>query len=223
MGAQQSCLRCLEKDSPPPYKTKADLIKLRLIMRFSKQLRRYHISGSDNFEPGKNYILCANHTSYFDPVWILTALGKKIDISNIVTLAAIERSKDSQGFFRMLGGVSVDRNRGIHPEIGYVENCLKRGMNAILFPEGARTRDGNLMELKKGVIKLAKGTGTAILPIYINGGFEIFPRHRKIPRLFSWKDRKRFELEIKVCPPILPDSTSEAEMLRRLRHVLEGN
>lgn len=150
-------------------------------------------------------------------------MGKKIDIGNIVTLAAIERSQDSKRFFRMLGGISVNRDQGVHPEIEHIKNCLKRGMNAIIFPEGARTRDGSLMELKKGAVKIAKDTHVAILPIHIKGGFEIFPRHKKIPRLFNWKKCRRFELEIDICSPIFPDDRSETEILKQLRHTLGGD
>lgn len=212
----------LGKDNPPP-RNKRDLINLSRIIQWSQKIRKYYITGINNFESDKNYILCANHTSYFDPVWILTALGKKIDIGNIVTLAAIERSQDSKRFFRMLGGISVNRDQGVHPEIEHIKNCLKRGMNAIIFPEGARTRDGSLMELKKGAVKIAKDTHVAILPIHIKGGFEIFPRHKKIPRLFNWKKCRRFELEIDICSPIFPDDRSETEILKQLRHTLGGD
>lgn len=79
-------------------------------MNLSRRIRKYHISGTDNFEEGKNYIVCSNHASVFDPIWLLVALKNKMDIDNVVTLAAVERSRDSKGFFRMLGGIPVNRN-----------------------------------------------------------------------------------------------------------------
>lgn len=206
----------------PPFRRKRDSTKLSLIMSLSRRIRKYNISGTDNFEEGKNYIICSNHASVFDPIWLLVALKNKMDIDNVVTLAAVERSRDSKGFFRMLGGIPVNRNQGTHPEIMYAENCLKEGMNAIIFPEGARTRDGNLMELKKGVIKVSKDTNTPILPIRIDGGFEIFPRHRRSPRLFDLKKHKRFELKIDIHSPIFPDDFSEGEMLEQLKRDLKG-
>lgn len=205
-----------------PFRTRWDLIKLSLIMHLSQRIRNYHIRGNDNFEEGKNYIICSNHASYFDPIWLLSALKNKVKAANVVTLAAMERMGDSKGFFRMLGGIPVNRNQGIHPEIMYAENCLKEGMNVIIFPEGARTRDGNLMELKRGVIKIAKDTNIPILPVHINGGFEIFPRHKKIPRLFDWKNHKRFKLKIDIYPSILPNSLSDEEMLEQLKKDLKG-
>ena len=205
-----------------PFRTRWDLIKLSLIMHLSQRIRNYHIRGNDNFEEGKNYIICSNHASYFDPIWLLSALKNKVKTANVVTLAAMERMGDSKGFFRMLEGIPVNRNQGIHPEIMHAENCLKAGMNVIIFPEGARTRDGNLMKLKRGVIKIAKDTNTPILPVHINGGFEIFPRHKNIPRLFDWKNHKRFKLKIDIYPSILPNSLSDEEMLEQLKKDLKG-
>jgi len=205
-----------------PFRKRWDLIKLSLIMHLSQRIRNYHISGNDNFEEGKNYIICSNHASFFDPIWLLSALKNKVKTANVVTLAAMERMGDSKGFFRMLQGIPVNRNQGIHPEIMHAENCLKAGMNVIIFPEGARTRDGNLMKLKRGVIKIAKDTNTPILPVHINGGFEIFPRHKNIPRLFDWKNHKRFKLKIDIYPSILPNSLSDEEMLEQLKKDLKG-
>lgn len=205
-----------------PFRKRWDLIKLSLIMHLSQRIRNYHISGNDNFEEGKNYIICSNHASFFDPIWLLSALKNKVKTANVVTLAAMERMGDSKGFFRMLEGIPVNRNQGIHPEIMHAENCLKAGMNVIIFPEGARTRDGNLMKLKRGVIKIAKDTNTPILPVHINGGFEIFPRHKNIPRLFDWKNHKRFKLKIDIYPSILPNSLSDEEMLEQLKKDLKG-
>lgn len=206
----------------PMRQTKLDYVKLSSLIWLSKKIRSYRIKGFDNFKEGENYIICSNHASNFDPIWILAALDKKVNIVNVVTLAAIERSKDSKGFFRMLGCIPVNRNYGVHPEINCVESCIKKGMNAIIFPEGARTRDGSLMELKKGVIKIAKDTNTSILPIRIDGGFDIFPRHIKRPRLFKTKKCERFDLHIDIHEPISPRNLSDEEMFEQLKSDLKG-
>lgn len=197
-----------------------DKIILFIIIHLSRKIRKYNINGDENFVIGKNYIICSNHASYFDPIWILAALKKRMDIENIITLAAEERSRDSKRFFRMLGCIPVDRNKGVHPEIKYVEKCLKKGMNAIIFPEGARTRDGSLMNLKRGIIKISKNANIPILPIHIEGNFEIFPRHLKYPRLFDWKKHKRFVLKIDIRKPIYPNDLSDDMMMEELRNKL---
>ena len=99
---------------------------------------------------------------------------------------------------------------------------LLNGSNAIIFPEGARSRDGGLLPLKKGVIKIAKDTGISILPIYIEGGFEIYPRHEKFPKLFNWKKHKRYPLNITVQEPLNPLNCDEQELFKQLEKNLKG-
>ena len=141
-------------------------------------------------------------------------------ISN--ALAAAERRLDSKRFFRLLRCIPVERERGTHPEIDCVKEHLLNGSNAIIFPEGARSRDGGLLPLKKGVIKIAKDTGISILPIYIEGGFEIYPRHEKSPKLFNWKQHKRYPLNITVQEPLNPLNYDEQEMFKQLEKKLKG-
>ena len=95
-------------------------------------------------------------------------------------------------------------------------------MNAIIFPEGARSRDGSLLPLKKGVIKIAREAGVSILPIYIEGGFEIFPRHENKPKLFDWHKYRRYPLNVVVNKPLNPSDYDENTMFQQLEKILKG-
>jgi 1-acyl-sn-glycerol-3-phosphate acyltransferase len=53
---------------------------------------------------------------------------------------------------------------------------LKRNKVLLIFPEGTRTIDGRLQEFKKGAAILAYEMGVPILPVGINGTFEVLPR-----------------------------------------------
>lgn len=211
-----------EKQSEVIKKKKKDKLLLSSLLKVTKMLWHFNISGLNYIEKGKSYIICSNHTSYLDPVWILSALGKTLGKKDFVTLAAAERRLDSKCFFRLLRCIPVERERGTHPEIDCVKKHLLNGSNAIIFPEGARSRDGGLLPLKKGVIKIAKDTGISILPIYIEGGFEIYPRHEKSPKLFNWKQHKRYPLNITVQEPLNPLNYDEQEMFKQLEKKLKG-
>lgn len=211
-----------EKQSEVIKEKKKDKLLLSSLLKATKMLWHFNISGLNYIEKGKNYIICSNHTSYLDPVWILSALGKTLGKKEFVTLAAAERRLDSKRFFRLLRCIPVERERGTHPEIDCVKEHLLNGSNAIIFPEGARSRDGGLLPLKKGVIKIAKDTGISILPIYIEGGFEIYPRHEKSPKLFNWKQHKRYPLNITVQEPLNPLNYDEQEMFKQLEKKLKG-
>ena len=199
-----------------------DHFALSVFRCFTKLIYKFEVSGVEYIPEKGPYIICSNHTNNLDPIWILSALGKTLGKKDFVTLAAAERRLDSKRFFRLLRCIPVERERGTHPEIDCVKKHLLNGSNAIIFPEGARSRDGGLLPLKKGVIKIAKDTGISILPIYIEGGFEIYPRHEKSPKLFNWKQHKRYPLNITVQEPLNPPNYDEQEMFKQLEKKLKG-
>jgi len=53
---------------------------------------------------------------------------------------------------------------------------LKDGWSVLIYPEGTRTRDGNLQAFKKGAFMMAVQTGMPILPVTCNGAFQIMPK-----------------------------------------------
>ena len=60
------------------------------------------------------------------------------------------------------------------------------------------------------------------MPIYIEGGFEIYPRYEKSPKLFNWKQHKRYPLNITVQEPLNPLNYDEQEMFKQLEKKLKG-
>ena len=56
-----------------------------------------------------------------------------------------------------------------------------------IFPEGTRSADGKLRELNSGMIKIALKAGSPIVPVGINGTFDIYPPKAKIPAFFKRK------------------------------------
>ena len=52
----------------------------------------------------------------------------------------------------------------------------------LIFPEGTRTRDGEIAPFRPGFTALAVRSGAAILPVAIEGAFQVWPRWRKVPR-----------------------------------------
>ncbi|MBX3360099.1 MAG: 1-acyl-sn-glycerol-3-phosphate acyltransferase [Phycisphaeraceae bacterium] len=61
---------------------------------------------------------------------------------------------------------------------------LKLGDAVIIYPEGSRTHDGAIHAFKRGATLIAKRSGCTVLPVAIDGAFDIWPRSRSLPRLF---------------------------------------
>ncbi|CBZ02248.1 1-acyl-sn-glycerol-3-phosphate acyltransferase [Clostridium botulinum] len=83
-----------------------------------------------------------------------------------------------------------------------VEN-LKNGYSMLIFPEGTRSRAENLGEFKKGSMKLGIKAGVPIVPIAINGTYNVLEANgRKI---------KAADVDLIICPPIYPNELSKEE------------
>jgi 1-acyl-sn-glycerol-3-phosphate acyltransferase len=59
---------------------------------------------------------------------------------------------------------------------------LKEGKKVVIFPEGIRTEDGKLQPVKSGISMLALRMGCPIIPVYIHGTYEAWPKHSRWPR-----------------------------------------
>jgi 1-acyl-sn-glycerol-3-phosphate acyltransferase len=59
---------------------------------------------------------------------------------------------------------------------------VRSGQMLLVFPEGTRTRDGQLQPGKPGVAMIAVQAGVPCVPAYIDGSYRAWPRHRLLPR-----------------------------------------
>lgn len=145
-----------------------------------------HIRGISNIPQASRVIIACNHASYFD-FFLLSYIGYKIK-RQICFLAAQEvLDLPLFKFFlrldKQIKGIGFSRS---NPGIDYFKEAvgyLKQGKIIVLFPEGTRSPDGNLGCAKIGFVKLALETQTPILPLAIQGAFQILPRYDKIPRI----------------------------------------
>jgi len=71
---------------------------------------------------------------------------------------------------------------------------LRNGKSLCLFPEGLRTLDGKIIEFKKGFGILAKESGATLVPAFIEGAFEAWPRTATFP--------KRHPIKVKFGKPL---------------------
>lgn len=73
-------------------------------------------------------------------------------------------------------------------DTGAMKETIKRlneGKAMVVFPEGSRTPDGELKPFARGISVLIKRADCVIVPVGIAGVFDVWPRHKKLPRLFT--------------------------------------
>ncbi|MCL2024119.1 MAG: 1-acyl-sn-glycerol-3-phosphate acyltransferase, partial [Oscillospiraceae bacterium] len=146
------------EDYPLP-KTESHIQRLKGYMRRSRLLWRFAVSGLDNLPSDGRYILCPNHQSYYDCLWIWAAIGsERVNLWKIACLAA-EVFLPEQEKLTMLGGIPVERSGNTVPAMKRALACVKNGYTMLIHPEGTRTRDGKMQAFKGGAAKLAIDAG----------------------------------------------------------------
>ena len=144
-------------------------------------------------------IIAPNHISFLDPPLVAVSCPEPVAFL----------AKDT--LFRQFFLGFIIRNLNAFPVSGKIKDLssikvilgiLKKQQKVIIFPEGIRTHDGKLSSIKPGICMLAMRADVPIIPVYIKGTFEIWPRRQKFPKL-SGKTRCVFG------KPIYPSSYQE--------------
>ena len=125
------------------------------------------------------YILCANHVSNFDYLW-LAAKFKRQRFEKFCCMAKkelFEKGGISRTLSKVCGMIPVDRVNFHSDTMKCCENKLREKWGLLIHPEGTRSEDGELGAFKKGAAVLAIESGVPIIPAYIHGAYDIFPNH----------------------------------------------
>lgn len=161
------------------------LIQRALLLPFTEAMVHPKVEGREFVRDlERPVIFAANHSSHADTSLILHALTDSARDRTVVAAAADYWFKHP-----LLGNIvslflntfPFSRTGGAQGQLHSSSNLLKSGWNLVLFPEGSRSPDGRIQEFKPGVGFLAKETGTPVVPVHIQGAFQIMPRHQPIP------------------------------------------
>lgn len=178
----------------PAIKSKKDILRLKKFGNISQNLYEFEVKGVENLPSDTNYILCPNHESHFEGMWIWTSIGSLVDYRKICCLAKQEHlaHKISRTGLAMTGGIPVDRSGNSAPAISRAVECLtKENYNLLIHPEGTRTRNGQLGSFKNGAAMIALMSDKPIVPVKIEGAYKIYPPDRLLPHLYDFKNHKK--------------------------------
>jgi 1-acyl-sn-glycerol-3-phosphate acyltransferase len=124
-------------------------------------------------------ILAANHGSFLDPP--LIGCGTRRVIS-MLARESLFRFPPMGALLRSWRVVPVDRDGGGAKGLKIILNRLLAGAGIAMFPEGTRTRDGQLQPARSGIgLTVIKSTAP-VVPVRVFGAFEAYGRHLKFPR-----------------------------------------
>jgi 1-acyl-sn-glycerol-3-phosphate acyltransferase len=150
--------------------------------------------GLEHIPPGRPVIYASNHSSMFD-IWALLAtlpgsvrFVAKRELFKIPLLA---------GAMRAAGHIPIDRaaHRKAFEAYDAAAQTIRNGISSIVvFPEGTRSRTGELLPFKNAPFALAIAAQVPIVPVYVHHTFEILPKG-------AWRLRPR-PIRLLVAPPI---------------------
>lgn len=135
-------------------------------------LIKVKVNGKEKIRENETYLFMPNHVSFIDAV-ILTAF-----LPNH-TIAIEEKRNFSYPIYgwlnKVYGNIPIDRKSIMSSKRSFelAGKKLKFGQNLIIFPEGGRTLNGKLKPFKKLLFKTAHEAGRPIIPIGLNGIFEM--------------------------------------------------
>jgi 1-acyl-sn-glycerol-3-phosphate acyltransferase len=146
-------------------------------------------------------VFVSNHSSALDAVVMLQALPNRFRYRAFVVAAADSIFKRKwEGFITQLliNTFPIPRAGGARPMLDLLKQHLQHRSSVVIFPEGTLSRTGNIGTFKKGAAILAIDAGVPIVPAYVDGLYEVFPRFRKIPR--------RHKASITFGDPLYPET-----------------
>jgi 1-acyl-sn-glycerol-3-phosphate acyltransferase len=125
------------------------------------------------------FLLVCSHQSYLDPVLYAVCLSRQV---SFFAKAELFRVPGCSWLIRELHAFPVRRGEA---DLGAVKEAIRRvqaGAALLVFPEGTRTRDGNIKSLEAGVGLLARRAGVPVIPAVIDGAWQCWQRGSRLPR-----------------------------------------
>ena len=133
------------------------------------------VIGREKLASKQSYIFVANHQGVFDIFLIYGYLGipiKWIMKQSLRNIPLVGRACEKAGFIFVDSSSPVAASKTIRE----AEQRLKNGASIAIFPEGSRTRTGQMNKFKKGAFQVAIDMKLPVVPVTINGSYQVMPR-----------------------------------------------
>lgn len=124
-------------------------------------------------------LVLSSHQSHLDP--LLLGLATQRRLSSLAR-SSLFRFGPFGRVITALDAIPINREASTVQAMKMVISRLRNGAAVIVFPEGTRTANGQLGEIKSGFAILAKRSRVPIVPVAIVGAYECWPRSRLLPR-----------------------------------------
>jgi 1-acyl-sn-glycerol-3-phosphate acyltransferase len=131
---------------------------------------------------GQGAIIAANHASFLDPPLIAVSWPEPI---HFLARKELFTNPILRTIITNLNAYPVGTTGDTTSSIKLACKLLQEGKKVLIFPEGSRSYNGTIDTFKNGITLLAKRSGCPVIPAYIHGSYELWPRTRARPRFFG--------------------------------------
>lgn len=154
---------------------------------------RQRIVGRELIDRKKQYVIVVNHNTVIDiPALYYIPLNFRW-----VSKREVFRTPFFGQYLVLHGDICINRGHATAALEQLVRDgkmWISRGASVAVFPEGTRSKDGEIHRFKAGAFTLAKEAGVEILPVVMDGTKTLIKKNK----LFNWRNR----ITVRVLPPV---------------------
>ena len=128
--------------------------------------------GAENIPEGA-VLICGNHTSLGDPLYVVCAMGYKRQ-THVMAKEELVRLPVLGWMLRKAGIFGVRRGQADVMAVKEAMRVLRNGERLMMFPEGTRVKEGDVSQIHTGAALFATRTNVPLLPVYISPKKRLF-------------------------------------------------
>ena len=191
----------------------AGLLVLAVLRLFTRLLFRGRAKGAENIPPSP-FILAPNHSSLLDGFLVAALLPRRAAESIFFLGWETYFRWPVSLLVKIIHVIPINLGALLGSALKHGAEALGQGYSLCVFPEGGRSFDGRLMELKPGIAAMARSSGAPIVPAWIEGAARALPRGALLLR--------PAKIEIRFGRPLYPENfDSDSALLNALAEAIK--
>lgn len=126
-----------------------------------KVVTLFKVKGTDNIPNEGAFLLCANHRSFIDAIYVAASCKRQLtfmakdELFKVFILGKL---------IKALGAFPIKRGRGDAAAVMATLKIMKKGGATVIFPEGTRMKNGERKQINQGIIRLAMQANVPVIP-----------------------------------------------------------
>jgi cytidylate kinase len=156
------------------------------------------------------FLIATNHTSNLDPFLVASFFEEPL---HFLAKKSLFANPALNKILLKLNAHPIDRENTSTKDIKTILSLLKRGLKVVIFPEGTRGSEEELLPFQKGICFLSIQACCPILPIYLDGCHKIWPKGKRLPQI---NGKISCIIGDPIFPPLNQEGSEDIELYQNL-------